>query len=436
MKNILQRIVLLIILSVGAAINLAAQGLNIPIPYNWRPRNPVPERLIDDPRIGHAGMAQKDAAGNAFISYNIPRLNQPPEVLVFLRVHEYGHIVKGHLDNRNFANQALNEAEADCYAGQELYASDPNIINRVIQIFESMGNTGGDMTHGTGIQMAGVIKACIQNTRFQQPAAIPTLPADSSSGIGGLQPLSITDNLKTDYSCDVKTEDFNYSRARYIDFERDVKVELRDLKDRGEQLVEILKDDTYYQRAIEAEESANEKLESANEYFIQRGFRSEARDRLVLEKRRDARRAAIDARREYREKAKICEEATVKKKAIQYLIAELEEKIRQRCNINGVSINFVGTTWKHSQTEASGIKTYTLKFLPNGELVFAEYRPGIDATIDRAGTWVCTDSSVKINGRRFFVGDDREYELKLDNNVLYISSSANAEERVYVFVRQ
>lgn len=436
MKNIFLRCCFVAAFAFVTVGNLYAQGLNIPIPYNWRPQNPVPELFINDPSIGYAGMAMRDPAGNPVIKYNVPRLNQPPEVLLFLRVHEYGHIVKGHIDNRDYSRIAVNEAEADCYAGQQLGASDPNVINRVVQIFESIGNTGGDATHGTGLQMAAVIKSCMQNVRFQQPAAIPSFPMDAGGGVGTFAPLSITDNLDWGYDCDVKKEDFYYRSTKYESFGADILRELRDLKYRGEELVDILKVDTEYDRAVEAEQRANDKLDESNEYFYERGFRSPARDQSVVRLRGEARRAAIAARREYREKAKFCEEASVKKKAFQYLIADLDKQISQRCNIGGTSITLINTVWKHSQQQDDGIKTYTLKFQPNGILNFVDYRPGSDLTIDRTGTWVCAEASLKIVGNRFFPWIQPQYILKLDNNILYIENPNEGGRRLYEFVRQ
>jgi hypothetical protein len=73
---------------------------------------------------------------------------------VFLRAHEYGHI----FSNGPYANP---EANADCWAAQQLAQSDPQVLDQVVSFMVNvMGPRGGDATHGNGYQMAQLIRQC------------------------------------------------------------------------------------------------------------------------------------------------------------------------------------------------------------------------------------------------------------------------------------
>jgi len=121
---------------------------------NWRPPYQVPESY--DYSIPYAGFTSFDPYGRPFIRFNPRIASQYPWFMnVFLRAHEYGHIFsRGPYPNP--------EANADCWAAQQLGQSDPQLLDMVIRYLETeMGPRGGeDGLHGNGYQVAKVCRQC------------------------------------------------------------------------------------------------------------------------------------------------------------------------------------------------------------------------------------------------------------------------------------
>ena len=120
---------------------------------NWQPPQTVPESFDRSiaPYGGYTSMGPK----GPYIRFN-PDVwfNEPWYVNVFLRAHEYGHIFA----RGPYANP---EANADCWAAQQLGQSDPQVLDQVISFMvNTMGPRGGDATHGNGYQMAQLIRQC------------------------------------------------------------------------------------------------------------------------------------------------------------------------------------------------------------------------------------------------------------------------------------
>jgi hypothetical protein len=120
---------------------------------NWQPPYRVPE-YFDRSIAPYGGFTSIGPAG-PYIRFN-PDVwyNQPWFMNVFLRAHEYGHI----FSNGPYANP---EANADCWAAQQLAQSDPQVLDQVVSFMVNvMGPRGGDATHGNGYQMAQLIRQC------------------------------------------------------------------------------------------------------------------------------------------------------------------------------------------------------------------------------------------------------------------------------------
>ncbi len=120
---------------------------------NWQPPYAVPESF--DRSIAPYGGFTSLGPNGPFIRFN-PEVwyNEPWFMNVFLRAHEYGHI----FSRGPFANP---EANADCWAAQQLGQSDPQVLDQVVSyMINVMGPRGGDATHGNGYQMAQLIRQC------------------------------------------------------------------------------------------------------------------------------------------------------------------------------------------------------------------------------------------------------------------------------------
>jgi hypothetical protein len=143
-----KRLVFTVVVFLAAAFQTAkAQQVN------WQPPYTVPESF--DRSIAPYGGFTTMGPNGPFIRFN-PDVwfNEPWYVNVFLRAHEYGHI----FSRGPFANP---EANADCWAAQQLAQSDPQILDQVVwYMVNVMGPRGGDASHGNGYQMAQLIHQC------------------------------------------------------------------------------------------------------------------------------------------------------------------------------------------------------------------------------------------------------------------------------------
>lgn len=151
MKNshFLRYMLLLGLCFLGFVVTSKSQ-LPINISYNWRPPFPVIETI--DNSIPFWGFASYLRNAQPFIRYNLASINQmrvPQEELVFLRVHEHGHIVL----------RTSNETRADCWASQQLAGTDPGILDKAISFTDMV--LGNSVVEGlSGHQRAAIMRQC------------------------------------------------------------------------------------------------------------------------------------------------------------------------------------------------------------------------------------------------------------------------------------
>jgi hypothetical protein len=121
---------------------------------NWRPPQTVPEHF-DRSIAPWAGFTSLDPMGRPFIRYNPDIINTQPWFMnVYIRAHEYGHV----FSRGPFSNP---EANADCWAAQQLGQSDPQVLDQIINYLVTViGPRGGDVTHGNGFQVAALMRQC------------------------------------------------------------------------------------------------------------------------------------------------------------------------------------------------------------------------------------------------------------------------------------
>lgn len=92
--------------------------------------------------------------GQDFIVYNPVVCEQLGSALCsFYRIHEYGHVVLGHL-HRPMSQREM-EAEADCWAARH---AGPYELAAAIQWFET--GHGGDYSHGSPLERAAILHLC------------------------------------------------------------------------------------------------------------------------------------------------------------------------------------------------------------------------------------------------------------------------------------
>jgi hypothetical protein len=151
---------LLAVLGLSLLVNSKAQG-QLPWPRsNWQPAIPVPEIL------GGAGqfscVTQPNPATLAVITCTPVTFSQfPPAVLLFLRVHEHGHV-----NQMRFRPQVLYsghaEADADCFSAYNLAQTDPQVLASAIVWFWNVAGPGlkVDAAHGNGFEIANMAMQC------------------------------------------------------------------------------------------------------------------------------------------------------------------------------------------------------------------------------------------------------------------------------------
>ena len=385
---------------------------------------------MNEPGSTYGGQTDWDAQG-PYIKFNMAIIRRmPAHAILFLKAHEYGHVNLRHTRDRwSPAVAGRFEAEADCWAGQQLYASDPQILQSILTMLDQMGNTGGDWSHGTGAQVAAVIRSCIQRP--------PSDPPDETQNT--LEPLSITEHLK-EPPCTIKEDDFRIPSGITTNSFNQMLPELRRLRDRALELKSSIEDDSANRAAIRAEERANERLEFANDYTGPLGSRSPFRDRAALDARRRARQAVREANRAYRDKIKLCQEAAMIRVTIANIIENVTDNSARRaansqgCQINGQTVDLLGTTW--TMTTGGG-RVFSLTFGANGNLTYDRYYRNLNAErTTRNTTWRCENSRLYIRVQWTTVSSEEEYELGFEDGRLYTITPNQPSLRAMVFTRQ
>jgi len=119
----------------------------------WQPPFLVYEGINNNQ--GWTGFTQFDQFGRPFITYNMIQMQRMPWFMqVWVRAHEYGHVNR--IPMRDFT-----ESGADCWAAQQLSATDPEVLNQVISYMDNViGNYAADRNHGTGHQQAAWVRRC------------------------------------------------------------------------------------------------------------------------------------------------------------------------------------------------------------------------------------------------------------------------------------
>lgn len=110
------------------------------------------------------------------IAYNPLLLNQyEPEMVLFLRAHEYGHIERRHIYTPpRFPQEELRmEREADCWAAQQLSQSAPAVLDRIVNLMTTKYATAlGNLTHDNGVGIVATITRC-RGTNSTRPERAP-----------------------------------------------------------------------------------------------------------------------------------------------------------------------------------------------------------------------------------------------------------------------
>jgi hypothetical protein len=143
-----------------AQLSKAQTPINWPAHY-WQPPLKVPEIAGATTYTCQTSPYQPTFA---VIRCNPMSLGQfPPYALVFLRVHEYGH-VNQLATNPGMYYSAYAEYDADCYAAANLANSDPLVLQQTINFFYYVVGQGmKDATHGSGIEMAQRALQCARS---------------------------------------------------------------------------------------------------------------------------------------------------------------------------------------------------------------------------------------------------------------------------------
>lgn len=140
-------ILIAVLLTCGAFQIVRAQQVN------WQPPGVVPESF-DRGIAPWAGFTSIGPNG-PYIRFN-PDIwhSQPWFMNVYIRAHEYGHV----FSRGPFPNP---EANADCWAAQQLGRTDPQVLDLIINHLQTViGPRGGDWTHGNGFQIAALMRQC------------------------------------------------------------------------------------------------------------------------------------------------------------------------------------------------------------------------------------------------------------------------------------
>jgi hypothetical protein len=118
----------------------------------------VPE--VAEPDLPDTAMAQMTGDGPV-IFYNPKLLQEAGAARDFVRAHEYGHVLLGHLDDQDMlltdAGRARAEAEADCFAAK---ASGRDTILAMARLVRGLPPEPRDRIYGTKPERARRILAC------------------------------------------------------------------------------------------------------------------------------------------------------------------------------------------------------------------------------------------------------------------------------------
>ncbi len=161
---------MLVFFAFGISLNANAQ--------TWRPPHPVPEVTANQLPFQCRPQAQYAARsilcnGQPVIVYDpILTRQYEPEMLLFLRAHEYGHIELGHISSPpRFPSEELQrERAADCWAAKQLSQSDPALLDRIANLMETKyANALGNLTHDTGRGIAATIRNCRRDGEIKPP---------------------------------------------------------------------------------------------------------------------------------------------------------------------------------------------------------------------------------------------------------------------------
>ena len=140
------------------SVKVQAQ-LPITISYKWKPPFNVSESINNS--IPFWGLAH--FYPSQYIEYNLNNINQShlsQEMLVFTRVHEYGHII----------NKTSDEATTDCWASKQLAQTDPQIINAAINWMDSVMANVIIYDGSNGRQRAAWMRQCVKNVSSASPS--------------------------------------------------------------------------------------------------------------------------------------------------------------------------------------------------------------------------------------------------------------------------
>jgi hypothetical protein len=118
----------------------------------------VPE--IDAPWLPDTAMAEMTAKGPVIL-YNPALFKEAGPAREFVRDHEYGHVLLGHLENEAMlstdAGHARAEAEADCFAAR---AAGRDAVVAMVRLVLGRPPEPRDRIYGTKPERARRILAC------------------------------------------------------------------------------------------------------------------------------------------------------------------------------------------------------------------------------------------------------------------------------------
>jgi hypothetical protein len=138
-----------VFIGVVLAVSASAQGPDL--------------RWIDVPVVPGASGAYTcvttPAPASAVITCDPQKLAMlPPAAQTFLIAHEHGHVLQF---ARGLQFDTNPEADADCYAAKRLALTDPQTLRAAIRWLEqTLGAGGGDLVHGSGVQVAALARQC------------------------------------------------------------------------------------------------------------------------------------------------------------------------------------------------------------------------------------------------------------------------------------
>jgi hypothetical protein len=117
-------------------------------------------REVDSPGLPDTAMAEMTADGPV-IRYNPVLYRAAGDARDFVRAHEWGHVLLGHLTDDHKLNtdagRAEAEAEADCFAARN---TSPDTVRAMARLVRSLPPESRDAIYGTKPARARRILAC------------------------------------------------------------------------------------------------------------------------------------------------------------------------------------------------------------------------------------------------------------------------------------